>query len=165
MKRKGSEVKTGAQTAIRLGSSTDIRWFFWTVDSGRHLDVNYSSGPYNSVSRQNEGAACLVINALLRSSAHLQVNVFISSLSSLSCHPLDEVKVFSLENTSHLFAVSSKIARLVVWHTGSRSAESRHFLLFLVTHPLELLHMFNSGSCSAMLCLANCLRANFALCR
>lgn len=135
------------------------------MDSGRHLDVNYSSGPYNSVSRQNEGAACLVINALLRSSAHLHVNVFNSSLFSLSCHPLIEVKVFSLENTSHLFAVSSKIAQLVVWHTGSELAESWHFLLLLVTHPFELLHMLNSGSCSAMLCLANCLRADFTLCR
>lgn len=165
MKRKGSEVKTGAQTAMRIGSSTNIRCFFWTVDSGRHLDVNYSSVPYNSVSRQNEGAACLVINALLRSSAHLHVNVFTYSLFSLSCYPLNKVKVFSLENTPFLFAVSSKISRLVFWHTGSESAESQHFLLFLVTHPLELLHMFNSGSCSAMLCLANCLRANFALCR
>lgn len=112
MKRKGSEVKIGAQTAKHLGSSTNIRWVFFTVDSGRHLDVNYSSGPYNSVSCQNEGAACLVINALLRSSAHLHVNVFTSSLLSLLCHPLDKVKVFSLENTSHPFAVSSKIAGL-----------------------------------------------------
>lgn len=130
MKRKRSEVKTGAQTAMCLGSWTDIRWFFWTADSERHLDVNYSSGPYNSVSHQNEGAACLVINALLRSSAHLHVNVFTSSLFSLSCHPLDKVKVFSLENTSHLFAVSSKIAQLVIWHTGSESVNRGSFRFF-----------------------------------
>lgn len=129
MKRTVLEIKTESHPHLREKNCIfprvlDGYWVeggVWTVDSGRHLDVNYSLWPYNPfVSRQKEGVVWLVINGLLRISAHLP-----SLLFPLSCHPLaDEVKDFSLQNPSKLFAVSLKIAQFV-FHTGS----SEEFIL------------------------------------